>query len=794
MTQIRGKCWLQLGVGLVAVTTSICAAQTGDKEQKPLPDILMADGRLTVEMPRAPLKLGEPNRIRITLRGPELQSLNVVQGSADGQELVVQHSPDGSLFVQVIPVALGTVEFEFFAAFVDGGFLKVDAKAEVVPGRPPQRLILSQGGIPGQDAKPLMTVGQQTGIFAEAEYDGLKQSILIPGTAVQFTVRQTPGLPAVRFDAATGMVDALRLGDAYIEAQFAGAAATVCVRVNESEWDQPGDCEELKSGGNGMLPTQEGADAPGASAGSRLPYTAVDDGRRGRFLVDERVEIVPPADELNVAEENLIRMRVHAGTVVRVECLDPMTGCAPRRSYREPGGKFHFDAQKNDEVGLRVFASNLGEQEFNFLVFFADGGVARTKVKATVGLGTKPPLKINESCGSDSYPSPFVPVHLVMPGNGERYVPPPTNLWINACYDGIPGFVVLPADAVTYRVWSDGTEPAIRVDGKTGQPTPLRPGQALLEREFRGVKSETCVVVDERLSLVGDLSNCRALRAAHGAELPRLKEEQEGKVVGQREPRTLHEVEVGRLIERLTLSPDVKDRFDASERLEFPLEGVTLPLGKQARLPVRVHGPEILRTRVFQKLVEFKGEGIKSYYDLESSDRDQFGTVELAEDGTTWIRMVARRNGTAEFEISVLFADGGIAERVVRVPVRVDGKPVKLANAIDGSQFDFDMEATTLHMLTTVPENQRHLFPVARLDENGWLVRLAPGDVTFAVKQADDPVIRLDAVTGTVTGLRVGHALVTTQFAGAKSETCVVVMADLVKGDPSNCEELRGNQ
>ena len=39
--------------------------------------------------------------------------------------------------------------------------------------------------------------------------------------------------------------------------------------------------------------------------GSKLPYTATD-GRRGRFLADERVDIVAPDHPLKMAENNAI--------------------------------------------------------------------------------------------------------------------------------------------------------------------------------------------------------------------------------------------------------------------------------------------------------------------------------------------------------------------------------------------------------------------------------------------------------------------------------------------------------
>jgi hypothetical protein len=101
------------------------------------------------------------------------------------------------------------------------------------------------------------------------------------------------------------------------------------------------------------------------------------------------------------------------------------------------------------------------------------------------------------------------------------------------------------------------------------------------------------------------------------------------------------------------------------------------------------------------------------------------------------------------------------------------------------------MSVTTMHLLTNAPDNVRSFFPFAWFQPNGWPIALGPSDVTLAVQQASDPVIRLDPATGAVTALRLGHALVRTRFAGTESETCVVVMTNATEGDPSNCDEIR---
>jgi hypothetical protein len=149
--------------------------------------------------------------------------------------------------------------------------------------------------------------------------------------------------------------------------------------------------------------------------------------------------------------------------------------------------------------------------------------------------------------------------------------------------------------------------------------------------------------------------------------------------------------------------------------------------------------------------------------------------------------------GTAEFRVQLLFADGGMATRIVRIPVALPkNQPFRLINGLEDMRNDPAVPATTLHLTVQPPASTRTLFPLVFFKGDWRAITLRPQDVTISVENAGgDPVIQLDAATATITALRVGHALVKTSFAGAETETCVVVMTDPVQGDPSNCDELK---
>jgi hypothetical protein len=790
-TLASALCWLLAILAAAAGQASaLQASNTQSNEHGPLPDIMMISGRLSVQAPKHALRLGEQNAFDIDLKGPALRDLFVDQAQPDGfgnfvlmsddkgQQPVVQHRRDGTTYVNVVPIGLGTIQFGFFADFVDGGFERVDVTGQVVAAQSARKL-KSEQTLQGKSGRTdmWMAVGQQKVLWLEAEFDGVPQPIVVKAKDIQFTVRQTRGQPAIHFDPATGAITSLRLGDALIESAYAGAKHSTCVMVREHDGYSQGECDELEPGANRELPTEKDADAAGADRGSKLPYTA-DDGRQGRFSADDRVEFAAPAHPFYVAEENAITMKVQGGSVVRVDCKTQggAYACVPRDGYEKPTPSYTFVSQANGDVVVHLFPSTLDEVQYKFAVLFADGGAAHKALKVRAELGTKQPRAINKSCGHDSYENENLPRYLGAPAKGQPAAPT-NDLWSSACYDGIPGFVIIPPKLVTFKVWSDeGDGPVIRMDAE-GQVIPLRAGQALLEREFRGLKSETCFVVRATDQRIEDLSNCRGLRAKHAAPLPELPPEARQQQV----------------IESAALLPEVKDRFGADERLQIPLEGVSLRFGEPGKLTVHLTGPGELQTAVYQQLLQYSVANESTpFEDRETDESRQLGMVLEAPDGSAFVNLVPQRMGKAKFRIDVLFADGGVASRSFEIAVKPPAKPpVQFINSIDGTHTDIFMAATTLHLLLTAPHNVRKLFPVAQMEENQPLILLGANDVKLEVKQPDEPVIRLDPADGEVTGLRLGHALIKMSFAGAVSKTCVVVMDDMTKGDPSNCEELR---
>ena len=788
-------------------------------------DLLVTVGRMQVVPPGQPLKLGQPAAIQLRLTGPKLLKLFSLQGLVEQngvpappvkggeQELTPEQHRDGSTWVMVVPQALGKLQIVLMGFFADGGPDQTVVTVDVIPATAPTSLHMGGGGLMLQGVL-FMDLGWEWGkarLWTSATYPGVQEPLYVAGKEVRYRVITNRGASPIRFDPATATVEAQRLGHALIEASYGGLSQSLCVVVSEGDRRPHEDCTELRPGGNRILPTAPGADAPGAAQGSTLPYTGCQmyterpilhcDWRDGRFLAEDRVEIVPPAHPLAVAEENAVAVRIRGGTLAQIRCDNG--GCTRPSQVLSSVPTIPWQQESAGRVRFRVFPTELGKQTHDLTFLFADGGVAHRTFDAQVGLGARKPLAINTSCGNDSYPNPNLPAYFAMPRPGKEH--PPKTLSMDACYDGVRSFVMLPPQVIQYRVLSDSEAPVVRVDEKTGQVTPLREGQALLERSYAGLSTVTCIVVVPAEGRdAPDLSNCRALRAQYGFALPPLRYHAKPDVIADTEKaarfQSLNTTTywLGNRVYQMSpmqiaiLSPEAKDRFEANDRLEIP-GGFVAPLGQESRLPIRLYGPEplelVLTQRVRRRVLLDHPPRIQ-----EITVEKNYGATHIirAADGSLGINVYPQQTGTAVFRLGLVFADGGVAAKTVEVPVQApaNANPALINGAEDDGP---EMPPTPVRVLHLVPGAGmiRAMFPFVSFNPQQMPVALPPNEVTFSVDQPRDPVIRLDPATGIVTALRVGHALIRTRFDGAELETCAVVMANLTEGDSSNCEELR---
>lgn len=243
---------------------SICAVPPFAKTQNPgntpstrqsqTNDIAIASGRMIVHPPAHPLLLGEKNLIEITLKGPDVLCLMPSTAADDEGCSPVQRRPDGKTYVDVVPTELGVMELDFMVVFADHALESETVQVTVVPPRPPLRLDVGEM-MPNGKSMVYLTVGESVRIGGQAEFAGLPNPVPIPEKDLKYRVIQTKGMPAIQVDLSTGTLEAERVGDALIESSYAGTRQTTCVMVREHQGYTPGNCEELREGGDRILPT-----------------------------------------------------------------------------------------------------------------------------------------------------------------------------------------------------------------------------------------------------------------------------------------------------------------------------------------------------------------------------------------------------------------------------------------------------------------------------------------------------------------------------------------------------------
>lgn len=121
-------------------------------------DLMVVHGRLRIDAPTEPLRLGEENPLTVTLSGPALLRLDGIQRAIGPQadpawiqsseaELPIEHRVDGSVYVNVVPQQPGKLEFRFNAMFADGGFEVASVDANVAAPSPPTQLKVGANGL-----------------------------------------------------------------------------------------------------------------------------------------------------------------------------------------------------------------------------------------------------------------------------------------------------------------------------------------------------------------------------------------------------------------------------------------------------------------------------------------------------------------------------------------------------------------------------------------------------------------------------------------------------------------------
>jgi hypothetical protein len=262
-------------VGLAAISGRAQAQLETRPPNRPLEPVqavppvepFTAEGRLTLNPIGKALMVAEANEVPLELHG--FQPTVIVaswfdpkRGLPVGKEtsLTLMHRPNGTAYVNVVPTRSGRLQLALFTMFTDGGIDSQEIDVQVVfPKCSPSRLVVNLGV--GDDARNEGTVyvelkqTDRVALYAGAVYDVGSRPVPIPAENIAFRVETAPGeTPPIEINPATGKLRALHLGEALVDATFAGVTRQTCVVVRQArEGGASSGCERLLLSSNLIL-------------------------------------------------------------------------------------------------------------------------------------------------------------------------------------------------------------------------------------------------------------------------------------------------------------------------------------------------------------------------------------------------------------------------------------------------------------------------------------------------------------------------------------------------------------
>jgi hypothetical protein len=211
----------------------------------------VAQGRFEIPPLKQPLRLEENAEIPIVLHDSNIQlvtaswSYDEAQGGdvprGNSVEMKINYRPDLSAHVNFTPEGLGKVSFALTVYFEDGKMETERIETEVVlPEREPDNFYAITGvgaetsAGPGTIYMDLSERSNNRELGFRALYKGAAHSAPIPLKFLTLKVIATDeNDPPIAFNGATGVIAALHIGHALVQANFKGVLTLVCVDVLE---------------------------------------------------------------------------------------------------------------------------------------------------------------------------------------------------------------------------------------------------------------------------------------------------------------------------------------------------------------------------------------------------------------------------------------------------------------------------------------------------------------------------------------------------------------------------------
>jgi hypothetical protein len=477
----------------------IASAQLAAAAQNPAPTappVRFRRGSLIQIVPSStPLKVAEKAEISLILHDKGLTSVKATQnryldpehkirdvyGIRGGdQTLPVLYRPDGSAYIELIPLRMGEIELTVFGSFPDRAFDRNRAFLQVVPSeRRPEALIVGQAGMPDSDTDILRLnlddshpwaqgPKQMAYLYPAAYYLDLHVPIELDRPYVRSTVKQPEDDPVIEFDQASGGMKPLRRGAALVENFYGGLVKRTCVLVRvERDINDDRDCEPLFSAARSIVT------APLDTTWTQNPYGMSNQHMWGvsEFPTD-RLEVTPPDRPVEFAQPVEIPVKTSDDKVIYYTVAQTRPGLTNYNGRRITPG-----AGDAPPASITLVPLQFDDDLVLITAHFRDHGVAQRYFRLNVtpsGKGLK-----------------RVELHATPMEDGYLRVTATLN------YEQLKDPVQLPdLKRMTYRIDQGAIPDVLRIE-PDGRIRYVRAGQAVIVATFCGVTGGVAVNVRE---------------------------------------------------------------------------------------------------------------------------------------------------------------------------------------------------------------------------------------------------------------------------------------------------------
>jgi hypothetical protein len=203
------------------------------------------------------------------------------------------------------------------------------------------------------------------------------------------------------------------------------------------------------------------------------------------FIANDRVQLLPIDHSLKVAEPNEIPLRI-SNPNVKAMIIDWGFYRPGRTSpeYANEARSAEYSLLPGTSL-VHFTPSVIGKLRIDITVSFLDGGVAHKNEDVETVLPDRLPEKLIFQ--KNSYRSTW--------NENVKWAIVGQTVWLITVvyYPGFDKPIRLPATDIAFRVLNDPKMEPLQVDSATGTIKPVAPGRALVQADFAGLTTFTCI-------------------------------------------------------------------------------------------------------------------------------------------------------------------------------------------------------------------------------------------------------------------------------------------------------------